>query len=400
LRQGGRRRVTRDTIFGGEEAEERSDSGEPAVAGRWRCLQAAPAALADEEDDQGFVDLVRGDPILVQLGASETRQPFEHVGVPNYRDRGAVPVAQVGGEVGDGLVHTACFHGTDQASFGRATPHTRRLVCGVAVLFGRFSLVAVMEGEIEMDDARPFALALVASLAVGCASAPPPVAPYSPRFSYSYPPGESPASDVTIAVVRPIDVNASQANSGKTLAQSSKHMTKVENDFNAGIVAQLQELMNKKGFKQTGPFDDLNSMTFPDKKGADLTLTVQVGLSFAVPPTNSNFEQGFGNQLVGGGVAVLESKGACSGSGFISLVMLEPLSGEKIWVKKIDVPSTEVDCTGKGTPENFNVIDNGVSALLEKAFQLTMKRAWDYISPEEIAMLKKQSQELRAKKVY
>lgn len=255
-----------------------------------------------------------------------------------------------------------------------------------------------------MSDVRKFAalfaLTFVPSLAPGCASAPPVVPLYAPHFSYSYPPGEAQASDVTIAIVRPIDVNASQATSGKVLAVGSKNMLKTENDFNAGIVAQIQELLNKKGFKQTGPFDDLNSMTFPDKKTADLTLTVQVGLNFAVPPTTTNLEQGFGNQVLGGGVVVLESKGVCSGSGFISFVILEPLSGEKIWIKKVDIPSTEVDCRGKGTPENFTVIDNGVAVLLEKAFQLAMRKAWDYVSPEEVTMLKKQSLDLRAKKVY
>ncbi len=246
-----------------------------------------------------------------------------------------------------------------------------------------------------MFDRRLFSYLILSWLCVasaGCATAPPPMAAYTPQFRYAYPPGEAPASDVTIAIVRPRDVG------GFTQEKAVGHEN--ASAFNAALAAQFQEMFNKKGFRQAGPFDDLNSMTFPDKKAADLSLTVQVGLSFAVPPTNTNFEQGFGNQLMGGGVAVLESKGACSGSGFISFVMLEPLSGEKIWIKKVDIPSTQVDCTGKGTPDNFTVIDNGVAVLLEKAFQLTMKKAWDYISPEEIMLLKKQSQELRAKKVY
>lgn len=250
----------------------------------------------------------------------------------------------------------------------------------------------------SMSVARLACLAMLPAL--GCASAPPAVPAYAPRFSYAYPPGQAPATGITVAILKPVDVNASQSGAGKQLSSQSKNMAKAESDFDAGIVAQLQELLNRKGLALSGPFDDLNSMTFGDKKGADLTLTAQIGLSFAVPPTSTNFEQGLGNQLVGGGVAVVESKGPCSGSGFISFLMLEPLSGEKIWIKKVDIPPTEVDCSGKGTPENFTAIDNGVARLLEKAFQLAMQRAWDYISPEEMALLKKQSQELRAKKVY
>jgi hypothetical protein len=254
-----------------------------------------------------------------------------------------------------------------------------------------------------MYDRRLF-LALAAPLVClaleGCASAPPPVPQYTPHFTYAYPAGEGQASDVTIAIVRPVDANAAQASAGSVRAASSKGIAKIEGDFRTGIVAQLQELLNKKGFKQTGPFDDLNSMTFPDKKGSDLTFTTQVGLSITVPPTTQKIEQGFGDQLIGSGVSVVESRGACTGSGFISFVILEPLSGEKIWIKKIDFPATEVNCSGKGSAGTYTVVDNGVAQLFEQAFQLAMKKAWDYLSPEEVTLLKKQSQELRAKKVY
>ena len=236
---------------------------------------------------------------------------------------------------------------------------------------------------------------------VGCASAPPPVPQYVPKFTYSYPAGEAQAHDVTIAIVRPIDASAtSGSSSGQAPAGASPSRIKLDNDFRAGIVAQFQELLNRKGFKQTGPFDDLNSMTFPDKKGSDLTLTTQLGLSFAVPPGMVKMEQGFGDRLNGSGVTVIETNGPCSGSGFISFVMLEPLSGEKVWIKKVDFPNTTVDCTGKSALGNSTIIDNGLAQLLEKAFQLAMKKAWDYLSPEEVTLLKKQSQELRAKKVY
>jgi len=246
--------------------------------------------------------------------------------------------------------------------------------------------------------AIPLALTL---LLVGCASAPPPVASYTPRFAFAYPGGEAPATDVTIAIVKPVEVNAAMPlPAGSAMAAPSPKRAQLDADFKNGIVAQLQELLGKKGFKQTGPYDDLNSMTFPDKKGSDLTLTTQLGLTLRLPPTSTEMEQGFGNQLMGGGVMVMSSRGKCAITGSVSFVMLEPLSGEKIWIKKVDLPPTEADCTGKGTPENFNVVDNGVAQLYEKAFQLVMKKAWDYLSPEEIMLLKKQSQELRAKKVY
>lgn len=103
---------------------------ESAISRRRRCLSAGHSTLPDEQNNQSFVDLAGGDRVLVKFGGSEPGEPTEQVGVAGDRDRRAVPVAQVGGEVGDGLVHIACFHGTDQAGFGRATPRTRRLVRG------------------------------------------------------------------------------------------------------------------------------------------------------------------------------------------------------------------------------------------------------------------------------
>jgi hypothetical protein len=242
------------------------------------------------------------------------------------------------------------------------------------------------------------ALPLLSLALLGCASAPPPVPTYAPRFAFSYPPGESPASDVTIAIVKPMDVTSLPA--GATVAAATTTRARHQSAFKDGIVAQLQDLFSKKGFKQTGPFDDLNTMTFVDKKGSDLTLTTQLGISLYVPETVPVFEQGFGDQVMGTGVQLVQSKGKCGSSGSISFVILEPLSGEKMWIKKVDLPPAEVECSGKGTRESFTVIDNGVAQLLEMAFQQTMKKVWDYLSPEEMTILKKQSQELRAKKVY
>ena len=245
------------------------------------------------------------------------------------------------------------------------------------------------------------ALAMAPILILGCATAPPPVPTYTPRFSFQYPPGEASASDITIAIVRPSGANATSAiPAGQVLAAPSARRAQVDAEFTNGIVAQLQELFSKKGFKQTGPFDDLNAMTFPDKRGSDLTLTTQLGIMLRIPSTSRVLEQGFGDKMMGSGVPLVQSVGNCAMSGYISFIMLEPLSGEKIWVKKVDLPPTEVECSGKGTGDNFNVVDNGVAQLFERAFQLAMRKAWDYLSPEEVMLLKRQSQELRAKKVY
>lgn len=252
-------------------------------------------------------------------------------------------------------------------------------------------------------------LTLASLLAVGCATAPPPVQVYTPRFGFAYPAAnEAPAGDITIAIIRPVDVNeaniqakkdrdariASFRASGWGVDGLTSKYEKLDEAFRSSMVAQLQELFNAKGFKQRGPFDDLNGMTFPDKKGSDLTLTTQVGIGIALPQKMRQTKP----NLVGSDVHVIVTSGPCSASGFVSFVILEPLSGEKLWVKKVDVPPVQANCSGEAEDDQF--LANGYAYVLEQVYPVVMKTAWDYLSSEELAVLKKQAQELRTKKVY
>jgi hypothetical protein len=248
-----------------------------------------------------------------------------------------------------------------------------------------------MEGEIEMLDARritvAFALVLAPILTLGCATAPlPPVQDYTPHFTFTAPDGAANPLDMTIAIVRPLD------KSGLTKVTNVESQDAIA--FNEAMTVQFQEILNKKGIKQTGPFDDLNAMTFPDKKGADLALTPEFGVETSGPKEILTMD-GTG-QLIR-----VAWDGPCAATGYVSLVLLEPLSGEKLWVKKVDVPVTQVDCTGQvEAADRVRFLKGKVAQLLEKVYPVVMKKTWDYMSAEELTLLKKQSQELRVKKVY
>ena len=259
------------------------------------------------------------------------------------------------------------------------------------------------------------ALSIVGFTLAGCAAVLPPTPAYTPQFTFAYPAAnEPPAGDVTVAIIRPIDVDETSIRAKKQNAEriaalqaagiavtsdSSSKYESVDEAFRSSMVAQLQELFNTKGFKQRGPFEDLNAMTFPDKKGSDLTLTPQIGIRVTVPRTRT---QGQDPGILGIGASDGQSvaDGPCTASGFVSFVILEPLSGEKLWIKKVDVPSVQVDCSGKAAAGDTQFVVNGYAHLLEQVYQAVMKKAWEYLSSEELAVLKKQAQELRTKKVY
>jgi hypothetical protein len=89
-------------------------------------------------------------------------------------------------------------------------------------------------------------------------------------------------------------------------------------------------------------------------------------------------------------------------SGNISIVAKEPLSGEKMWVKRIEVSlsATEVPTEGRDclqpSASHFQEWKKAHVDLFEKV----MKSLDSYVNGEEFQNLKKQSAELRAKKVY
>jgi hypothetical protein len=247
-------------------------------------------------------------------------------------------------------------------------------------------------------------LLLFACCLFACATAPPPTPAYAPTFHFTYPAEESPAQDVTVAIVRPIEVGSTAITTEQKAQIASGQARRIGDvhhaAFRAAMIAQFQELLSKKGLKQRGPFDDLNSMTFPDKKGSDLTLTTEMGITVRVPEREFVANSSSLEAVVGSVSLVAKTSGPCSVTGFISLVILEPLSGEKIWIKKVDVPATEVDCSGTHSDSDTQFLDNGVGRALEKVYPVVMGQAWKHLSGEELALFKKQSQELRQRKVY
>lgn len=98
-------------------------------------------------------------------------------------------------------------------------------------------------------------------------------------------------------------------------------------------------------------------------------------------------------------------------NGMISLDMLESLSGEKMWTKNITLEPTTIDWKGeqkytenqkKLTPNLLTDLSFGeaLGKALDAYYNLSMEKVYTYLNPEEMRALKKQADELKAKKVY
>lgn len=205
------------------------------------------------------------------------------------------------------------------------------------------------------------------------------------QFSYTEPQAEK--VDVTLGIVRPSGAGTTE-------------MLMKDNDgcfakFASSFKQTLYDMMIAKGMNTTGPFDDIDEMTFPQKKQADLVIAPRFDFSYDAKQVDAS-----------SGWSTVTYKYHVSIGGSVSLDVLEPLSKEKMWTKKIDLAPAEDDIEIDTAGGNEGI--SGINSGLTRQCQRTLKAFYDeampkiskYFSSEELALLKKQSNELREKKVY
>lgn len=93
--------------------------------------------------------------------------------------------------------------------------------------------------------------------------------------------------------------------------------------------------------------------------------------------------------------------------GWISFVMQEPMSGQKMWVKKLDLDDITMSGTEYYTARGYNpgevLYDGKIDAIadaLKQMYPAIMQKCWTYIDPEEILSLKEKVKEIRELKRY
>jgi hypothetical protein len=242
---------------------------------------------------------------------------------------------------------------------------------------------------------RSSAVLTLAALA-GCATAGPAAPPYEPSFSYSISPGGQ-KLDVTIGVIAP----QFSAQSG-IYWQSNKDDQVIKGMLSA-VSSTFAELVSAKGFNTKGPFSSTNDLTFPDKKGSDLLLFPEFDFQVTLGRDNvTQKAQAIG--ILTGQTTKLVCDMVISVTGNVNFVVTEPLSGERMWIKRLDVSGAkqvvkDQDVGCQGGPISQETRNAWVKAH-ETLYQTTVAALDKYVNGEEFQGLKRQSQELRARKAY
>jgi hypothetical protein len=175
----------------------------------------------------------------------------------------------------------------------------------------------------------------------------------------------------------------------------------IAREFTRAVEKDFEVMMIAKGFDTMGPFASVDEMTYPQKTACNIVIIPE--FSQVVKATKGKM-----NTDIVEGTAVIRTE--------ITLTAYEPLSKEKLWMKRFNNESTPFDYRVKykinrsyDKAGNLMVQRQGITwdnrpAGFADAFtalyQEVMKKSWEYFSQEEIQVLRNHSDEIRAKKRF
>lgn len=257
---------------------------------------------------------------------------------------------------------------------------------------------------------------------------PQPVAPrpvvtaYTPKYQFDIPKAEVPGSaKVTIALI----------------AYAQQKSDNVTNEFNSRFVKDLQNVLVARGYNVKGPFATEDELTYSDKKGSDFILTYGISFSSAfsnvqgaekaklsqLPEAEVNriWDGTYTNVPLLGPMANYRGdafyfSGELKNSAKINMTLVESLSKEKLWTKSIDIssePESFVTSSPHALPEGMDAttalakttfadtgMNNPALKAADKIYNNAFAAIWKHLDPEELREIKKQSDEIKSKKVY
>jgi len=216
---------------------------------------------------------------------------------------------------------------------------------------------------------------------------------YIPPFTWNSPDTVSTlSSGLTIAIISP------QYSSNSTWINIPLFKTFVKR-----IDSKFQELLIAKGLVIKGPYKNVNEMTFPDKKNSDLGIypKIELNIDYSRFPVKS--QTNFLTNKV-----TYYREGVITLSGTINLVVIETLTGAKMWTKNIPLLPVSVKSISSFATSAYPTsvdftdpqINNPIAKEVERYFKQILDKAWNYINVKEMQLVKKQSLEVRKKKVY
>jgi len=245
-------------------------------------------------------------------------------------------------------------------------------------------------------------------------ASPLPQSPWGEIYAFTYhlpsdaviaKPGSVP---VTIAVVNP-------SYKEEDSALGTPLFAKVGKGLSNSMGTDLDKILIAKGVTTTGPFPSLSEITYSEKKDAALTLAPKVFITTEIKKINVP------RQIYNSVPPRMEQDFKMSITGWMVFIMQEPLSGEKMWIKKLELEPVTMEGTianecvpnygNDGCGGNMvigysvgNILYDGradaMASALKQMYPVVLAQFQKYIDTDEMIQLKEKGKEIRALKVY
>lgn len=214
----------------------------------------------------------------------------------------------------------------------------------------------------------------------------------TPEYTWTPPTEEKEPSNFTMAIVNP------------RYANNDLRFNEPFKSFSDNLAADIEEAMTARGYSIRGPFKTRDEMIYNDKEESDLAIIIEINPKFGL--VNGKYNSSSLITCDDGSNAIKLSQVVISLSGKINLTAMEPISGEKLWVKSVEIP---INQTPQIAAENFwcfdrqvlpfiihdSFIHNAVVQLLEDGYADIIDKIWNHIHPSEFERLESTIKELK-----
>ena len=197
--------------------------------------------------------------------------------------------------------------------------------------------------------------------------------------------------------------------------------SRVVKSFSSSIGSGLDQIIVAKGMTTKGPYTSLDELPYPDKKNSNLTLTETVFIQ-TVEQNEKGIQDIYYTDNQGQKVLCAVKSGKLSVDVWLAFEMREPLSNEKMWIKRLDLGTLEKnyqvgvqkywDQPQSSDPwapnpgqwrygdEMFNTKTDALAGVLNEVYPKIMNSAWIYLNTEELVKLGEKVKEIRDLKRY
>lgn len=255
-----------------------------------------------------------------------------------------------------------------------------------------------------------------------------PTSTWGGRYRFQYQLGFKASAPGSVAVTMAV-VNPHYRVAGSALGQRAYR--KVGKGFSVSMGVDIQRILVAKGLKINGPFPSFSEMTYQAKKTSDLAIAPKVYIDVTEKPLGVPLKSGvrgqpgkpvYVGQYTPGQHWMLKMYVVVI-SGWITFFIHEPLSGVKLWIKRLELEEVKkvgviaVKAIGQGTggtqSQGLSSVQAGtdadwkpgevlfdsrpdmVATVLKTYYATILGKLTTYVDIQEVLALQKKIKEIR-----